>query len=137
MDKKSLIDYGYDVLSGSNEPMKFLDLFAKTLELAGLTLDDAEMKRRMSKFYTQLSTDERFLIQDDKRWDLSARYVFKQIHNDDYAGADDTPDVTDKEEQMELAQEIGEQIEEPEASESDDLDFDKPVKDSDDEDDDF
>jgi len=138
MDKKSLLDYGFDVLSESKEPIKFRDLFFKTIELAGLELSEEDIKRKMSKFYTQLSIDERFIILAENYWDLSSRHVFKQIHTDDYAGADDEEENDDIEEERALAQERGEQIEEPDSDESDeDLDFDKPNADPDDGDDEF
>ena len=48
MNEKSLLDYGFDVLSASKEPVKFIDLFNKALELSGLELSDADLKIRMS-----------------------------------------------------------------------------------------
>lgn len=131
MCEKSLIDYGYEVLSASKEPIRFLDLFAKVIELSGLELSENEQKVRMSKFYTQLSLDERFITLTDNFWDLRSRHVFEQVHLDMIdAYSDDEEDEVDEEEKEYLRQELGEQEEEVE-EESDDLDFDKPVKDDD------
>ena len=69
MNDKSLIDYGYDVLSASKDPIKFIDLFNKVVELSGAELSESELKIRMSKFYTQLSLDERFITLTDNFWD--------------------------------------------------------------------
>ena len=136
MNEKSLLDYGFDVLSASKDPVKFIDLFNKAVELSGLSFSESELKIRMSKFYTQLSLDGRFITLTDNYWDLRSRHVFEQVHLDMIDAYSDEDEETDEEEEELLRQELGEQEEEKE-DESDDLDFDKPVKDPDDEDDDF
>ncbi len=136
MNDKSLLDYGFDVLSASKDPIKFIDLFNKSLELSGLQLSDNELKARMSKFYTQLSLDGRFITLTDNYWDLRSRHVFEKVHLDMIDAYSDEEEETDEEEEKLLREELGEQIEEPD-EESDDLDFDKPVQDADDEGDDF
>ena len=136
MNDKSLLDYGFDVLSASKDPIKFIDLFNKSLELSGLQLSDNELKARMSKFYTQLSLDGRFITLTDNYWDLRSRHVFEKVHLDMIDAYSDEEEETDEEEEKLLREELGEQIEEPD-EESDDLDFDKPVQDTDDEGDDF
>ena len=136
MNEKSLLDYGYDVLSASKDPVKFIELFNKALELSGLNLSESEIKTRMSKFYTQLSLDGRFITLTDNYWDLRSRHVFEKVHLDMIDAYSDEEEETDEEEEKLLREELGEQIEEPE-EESDDLDFDKPVKDADEEDEDF
>ena len=90
----------------------------------------------MSKFYTQLSLDERFITLTDNYWDLRSRLIFEQVHLDMIDAYSDEEDEIDEEEEELLRQELGEQEEERE-EESDDLDFDKPVKDPDDEDEGF
>ena len=90
----------------------------------------------MSKFYTQLSLDGRFITLTDNFWDLRSRHKFEQVHLDMIDAYSDEDDEIDEEEEELLRQELGEQEEEKE-EESDDLDFDKPVKDADDEDEDF
>ena len=136
MNEKSLLDYGFDVLSASKEPVKFIDLFNKALDLSGLELSDADLKIRMSKFYTQLSLDGRFITLTDNYWDLRSRHVFEQVHLGMIDAYSDDEDDVDEEEEELLRQELGEQEEEKE-EDSDDLDFDKPVKDPDDEDEDL
>ena len=136
MNEKSLLDYGFEVLSASKEPVKFLDLFKKSVELSGLELSESEQKIRMSKFYTQLSLDGRFVTLTDNYWDLRSRHVFEKVHLDMIDAYSDEEDEVDEEEEELLRQELGEQVEEKE-EESDDLDFDKPVQDADDEGEDF
>ena len=137
MNEKSLLDFGFDVLSASKEPVKFIDLFNKSVELSGLELSEAELKIRMSKFYTQLSLDGRFITLTDNYWDLRSRHVFEKVHLDmidAYSDEEDEPD--DEEEEKLLRQELGEQVDESDDND-DDLDFDKPVADPDEEDEGF
>lgn len=136
MSEKSLLDYGYDILSASTEPVKFIELFNKSYESSGLKFSDSELKIRMSKFYTQLSLDGRFITLTDNFWDLRSRHVFEQVHLDMIDAYSDEEDEVDEEEEELLRKELGEQEDEPE-EESDDLDFDKPVKEPGDEDEDF
>ena len=135
--EKSLLDYGFDVLSASKEPVKFIDLFNKALELSGLELSDADLKIRMSKFYTQLSLDGRFITLTDNFWDLRSRHVFEKVHLDMIDAYSDEDEETDEEEEKLLRQELGEQDEEVEEENDEDIDFDKPVKDPDEEDEEF
>lgn len=132
MNEKSLLDYGFDVLNESKDPVKFIDLFNAALKLSGLELTETETKVRMSKFYTQLSLDGRFITLTDNYWDLRCRHVFEQVHLDMIDAYSDEEDEIDEEEQKLLRQELGD-VEEEEV-EDDDLDFDKPVKDADEDD---
>jgi len=136
MNDKSLLDYAFDVCSASKEPVKFIDLFNKSVELSGLSFSESELKVQMSKFYTRLSLDGRFITLTDNFWDLRSRHKFEQVHLDMIDAYSDEDDEVDEEEEELLRQELGEQDEEKE-EESDDLDFDKPVKDPDEEDEEF
>lgn len=134
MNEKSLLDFGFDVLNASKDPVKFIDLFNQSIKLSGLELSESEKKVRMSKFYTQLSLDGRFITLTDNFWDLRSRHVFEQVHLDMIDAYSDEEDEVDEEEEKLLRQELGEQVEEAE-EESDELDFDKPVKDPDEDED--
>lgn len=134
MQEKSLLDYGFEVLSVKKDPIKFIDLFNEVIKAAGLEdLSDAEKKVRMSKFYTQLSLDGRFITLTDNNWDLRSRHVFEQVHLDMIDAYSDEDEEIDAEEEKLLKEELGEQ-EEIEEPESDDIDFDKPQGNPDDED---
>ena len=125
MSNKSLIDYAYEVLEASKEPIGFKSLFDKALELSKLELTDEEKRHKMSSLYTQLSLDGRFIILTDNNWDLRARHVYSQVHIDmDDAYSDDEGEEYDAEEAELLREELGEEDEKDEP-ESDDLDFDR------------
>ena len=131
MQEKSLLDFGFDVLEGRKSPIKFIDLFNEVLKLSALELTDEEKKNRMSKFYTQLSLDGRFITLTDNTWDLRSRHVFEQVHLDMIDAYSDEEYEEDEEEKILRQQELGEQIEESDEA-SDDIDFDKPVNANDD-----
>ena len=135
MQEKSFVEFAYEVMSSSKTPLSFKELFDKTLEASGLTLNQNELKTKMSKLYTSVSVDERFTNIDGK-WDLSSRYTYSQSHLglDDF---DDEDDEVDEEEKELLRQELGEEKEDDSDSESDDIDFDTPTNVEDDEDDNF
>ena len=126
MPEKSFIEYAYEVMSASKQPLTFKELFDKTLELSGLELSASELKTKMAKLYTSLSVDGRFTNIDGK-WDLSSRYTFSQAHQsvEDF---DDDEDEDDEEEKELLEQELGVEKEDDSEFESDDIDFDKPVE---------
>ena len=137
MNEKSLLDYGFDVMSASKEAMSFFDLFNAAVAASGLTLQESEKKSKMAKFYTSLSLDGRFITLKDNCWDLRARHNFEQFHIDmgDVYSEDDDED--DQEEKSLLDKEAGVYDEDESYDDSDDLDYDKPVKDSDDDDQEF
>ena len=132
MPEKSFVEFAFEIMSQSKEPLSFKDLFEKTLEASGLQLNPNELKTKMSKLYTQLSVDSRFTLMDGK-WDLSSRHTYSQIH-EGYEDFDDEEDETDEEEEKLLREELGEEIED-DSDDSDDLDFDKPQVNEDDEED--
>ena len=132
MNEKSLLDYGFDVLNASKDPLKFVDLFNAAVKLSGIELAENEIKTKMSKFYTSLSLDGRFVTLTDNFWDLRCRHVFEQVHLDMIDAYSDEDEEIDEEERKLLAEELGEVEEDDQEEEADDLDFDKPVKDADD-----
>ena len=106
--EKALINIAYEVVEASKEPLTFKDLFNKVIALSGRELSDDELKREMSRFYTQLSLDGRFACFSGNTWDLRARHAFKDtyVNISDY-DSDDSSD--DEEEKKLLQEELGEE----------------------------
>ena len=129
MPEKSFIEFAFEVMSASKNPLSFKDLFDKTLERSGLKLSQNDLTTKMSKLYTSLTVDERFTNIDGK-WYLSSRYTFSQAHQN-VEDFDDEEDEDDEEEKELLDQELGVVSEEDNENESDDIDFDKPQVDPD------
>lgn len=122
--EKAFVEYAYDVVSNSKEPLSLREIFDKALKLSGLSLDEDAKLTKMSKLYMSMSEDERFVL-IDKKWDLSDRHSFSQIHKNDVDLDDEEEEDMDEEEKEYLREEAGEEAEEEFEEESDDLDFDK------------
>lgn len=137
MQEKSLLDYAYEYLSKKNDAVQFKELFDIVVTESGIKFEGDELKVRMSKFYTQLSLDGRFVTLTDNYWDLRSRHKFSQVHiNMDDAYSDEEEGTDDEEEEKLLKAELGEDDDLKDAvvaSSEDDEDFDKPKKSREDE----
>ena len=65
---KSLLDYAYDYVSGQTQPSKFQDIWEYCVKEAGLSKEEADAK--VSRFYTNLMLDGRFVTLGENLWDL-------------------------------------------------------------------
>ena len=77
---KSLLDYAYDYVSGKSEQSKFQDIWAYCVKEAGLSEEEANQK--VSRFYTNLMLDGRFVTLGENEWDLRVRHKFEKVHID-------------------------------------------------------
>lgn len=135
MTQKALIEYAFDAASSIDHSFTFKELFDKTIELSSLELTQSEIMSKMASLYTQISTDGRFALLDDGKWDLRSRHSYEQVKVDldIFTNEDENEESDDQEEQDLLNAELGEEKnEEKEDSIDDDLDFDKPKKENDD-----
>ena len=77
---KSLLDYAYDYVSAQSQQSKFDDIWAYCVKEAGLSEDEA--KAKVSRFYTNLMFDGRFVTLGENEWDLRIRHKFEKVHID-------------------------------------------------------
>ena len=77
---KSLLDYAYDYVSSQSEQSKFQDIWAYCVKEAGLSEEEANQK--VSRFYTNLMLDGRFVTLGENEWDLRVRHKFEKVHID-------------------------------------------------------
>ena len=77
---KSLLDYAYDYVSAQTEQSKFQDIWAYCVKEAGLSEEEANTK--VSRFYTNLMLDGRFVTLGENEWDLRVRHKFEKVHID-------------------------------------------------------
>ena len=77
---KSLLDHAYDYVSGQSQPSKFQDIWDYCVKEAGLTAEEASAK--VSRFYTNLMLDGRFVTLGENQWDLRARHKYETVHID-------------------------------------------------------
>ena len=77
---KSLLDLAYDYVSGQSQQSKFEDIWAYCVKEAGLSKEEADNK--VSRFYTNLMLDGRFVTLGENEWDLRVRHKFEKVHID-------------------------------------------------------
>ena len=77
---KSLLDYAYDFVSGQSQPSKFQDIWDYCVKEAGLSEEEA--KNKVSRFYTNLMLDGRFVTLGENQWDLRVRHKYESVHID-------------------------------------------------------
>ena len=77
---KSLLDYAYDYVSGQTQPSKFQDIWDYCVKEAGLSQEEADQK--VSRFYTNLMLDGRFVTLGENQWDLRVRHKYESVHID-------------------------------------------------------
>ena len=104
-------DVAYMVMEGSKRKLNTADLFKKVISLMGLPEDTFEKK--VADFYTSLSTDKRFILLENGKWDLRNNHTTAKIIK-----------VTDEEEEEdEEVEELSEKEEDaPEEDNYDDTD---------------
>ena len=77
---KSLLDHAFDYVSGQKEPSKFQDIWNYCVKEAGLSEEEAA--NRVSRFYTNLMLDGRFVTLGENQWDLRTRHKYESVHID-------------------------------------------------------
>lgn len=101
------------ILEESKKPINTADLFKKIIKL--LELPENTFEAKIADYYTALSTDKRFILLEDGRWDLRSRHT-----------SDKVVKITEDEEEEteENKDDIEESIEEDEEDSYDDKDDD-------------
>lgn len=97
---KPLLDLTYEFISTQSEPVSFAEICEYIAKESGLTKE--ELDKKISRFYTNLVLDGRFVTLGENTWDLRSRHTFDKVHIDmkdvysDVEAADD-----DEEEEIE------------------------------------
>jgi len=108
-------DIAYLILEESKRKLNTADLFKKIIKL--LELPESTFEKKIADFYTALSTDKRFILLDNGKWDLRSNHtsdkVIKVTDEDD-----------ESEEENENEEEIEDEIEEDSFDDTDDTDYD-------------
>lgn len=85
MAETSLVNVAYEILSedynnGNKEPKKFLELCSEICDRLGMT--EQEFMKVVSRFYTDLTLDGRFVIKENNTWVLREHELYKNVHID-------------------------------------------------------
>lgn len=78
--EKSMLDVAYEIVLQRTEPITFKELVAQIV--AELNLSEEECAKRISRFYTNLMLDGRFVTLGENTWDLRSRNKFEKVHID-------------------------------------------------------
>ena len=78
--EKSLLDYAYDLISKQKEAIPFDKIWEYVVAEAGLSEEEA--KAKVSRFYTNLMLDGRFVTLGENLWDLRSSHTFDKVHID-------------------------------------------------------
>ena len=98
---RSLLEYAFDFVNESKEPVAFSDMWKYIVKEAGLSEEEA--KARIASFYTNLMLDGRFVTLGENQWDLRSRQTFDKVHIDmrdvysDVEAVDDDSEEEDEE----------------------------------------
>lgn len=115
---KSLIEIAYEYVSKKEGPVSFAEMWAYVCEQAGFDKETADSK--VSRFYTNLMLDGRFVTLGENSWDLRTRHTFDKVHIDMKDVYSDVEAADDDEEEGEEDKEYNAAFEEPKESESGD-----------------
>lgn len=95
----SFVQLAYEILTEMNSPLQFNELVVRVQSAQNIA--SAE-EMNLGQYYTDLTTDGRFLAMSDGSWDLRTRHRFEEINNDDF--------MLDEEEDLELDAEDAEEL---------------------------
>lgn len=93
---------------------KTADLFKKIIKL--LELPESTFDQKIGDYYTSLTTDKRFILLEDGKWDLRSRHTSDKVIK--------VMDEDDEEEEEETEEEIEETTEDYDSIDSDEDDLD-------------
>ena len=94
-------DIAYMILEESNKKINTADLFKKIIKL--LELPNSVFESKIADFYTALSTDKRFILLDNGKWDLRNNHTSDKVIkiSDDEEDDEEEEIENDKQEEIE------------------------------------
>lgn len=110
-------DIAYMIMEESKRNLNTADLFKKIIKL--LDLPESTFEKKIADFYTALSTDKRFILLDNGKWDLRSNHT-----SDKVIKVTDEDDEESDEENEEENEDLEEDIEEDSFDDTDDTDYD-------------
>ncbi len=91
-------DIAYMILEDRKRTINTADLFKKIITLLGLP--ESTFEKKIADFYTALSTDKRFILLPDGKWDLRNRHSSEKrvkIVDDDDEEEEEEEDIAEEE----------------------------------------
>ena len=109
-------DIAYMILEESKRKLNTADLFKKVIKL--LELPESTFEKKIADFYTALSTDKRFILLDNGKWDLRSNHTSDKV----IKVSDEEDEESDEENEEEELEE--DELEEDSFDDTDDTDYD-------------
>ncbi len=111
-------DIAFMILTEGKRKLNTADLFRKIMKL--LDLPESTFEKKIADFYTALSTDKRFILLDNGKWDLRSNHT-----SDKVIKVSDEDDEEETDEEKELEDELEEdELEEDSFDDTDETDYD-------------
>ncbi len=110
-------DIAYMIIEESKKKLNTADLFKKIIKLLGLP--ESTFDKKIADFYTALSTDKRFILLDNGKWDLRSNHTSDKVIK--VADEDEEDDEEEIEEEDQIEEE---EIEEDSFDDTDESDYD-------------
>lgn len=104
------------ILENSKRTINTADLYKKIMKL--LDLPESSFESKIADFYTSLSTDKRFILLDNGKWDLRSKHTSDKVVK---VAAEDDEEEDDEEDTTTQVEEI----EEDNYDDNDDEDYDE------------
>jgi len=95
LEQLSQADIAYELLKSNKKPMNTPKLFGEVCKL--LKIDENVMMDMIGDFYTNLTTDKRFLLLESAEWDLKEAHSVKMVIEED---EEDNPDEEEGSEEI-------------------------------------
>jgi len=111
-------DIAYMIMEESKRKLNTADLFKKIIKL--LDLPESTFEKKIADFYTALSTDKRFILLDNGKWDLRSNHTSDKVIK---VSDEDDDEEIDEENEEEKEEDIDE-IEEDNVDDTDETDYD-------------
>ena len=112
-------DITYLILEESKKSMNTADLFKKIIKL--LELPESTFENKIADFYTALSTDKRFILLNDGKWDLRNHHTSDKIVKVTDEDEEDDEEMIDEEEKDEN---VDDELEEDNFDDTEAVDYD-------------
>ena len=118
LESLSSKDVAYMIMENGKRKLNTADLFKKVISLMGLP--QSTFEKKVADFYTSLSTDKRFILLDNGKWDLRSNHTSdKVIKVSDEDDEEESDEENEDEEDLEE-----EEIEEDSFDDTDESDYD-------------
>lgn len=86
-EELSMIEVAHAILENKGSIVDFADLLVAIQEYLGF--NDSELETRMTRFYTDINIDGRFISLGDNRWGLRAWYAIDEIDEEIITSAEE------------------------------------------------